>query len=218
MSRESLIPCEICNAYVEFSQYANHLNRCLHTTRIAGFMMQQQRQQLEQQAPEDDEEDEDENESDSRHDQEIAFLSHHLSNNNQISRMTLHDFITDHFSGVRSPPTRNVVWFNITPSSSVSRAAVAAPAPDFWSRVEKGLTQEQFAEISYTTVDKHELAIQSDDICPVCQENLAQTQEVCKLACSHTYCASCIKTWLSKSKKCPVCMIDLEDAFLWGRS
>ena len=45
--------------------------------------------------------------------------------------------------------------------------------------------------------------------CPICQAECKTP--VRKTLCSHSFCDSCISQWLSKSKKCPSCMQDLEE-------
>ena len=53
----------------------------------------------------------------------------------------------------------------------------------------------------------------ADTVCPICQDNVgAQASMRVTRACHHTFCSGCIETWLRSSKKCPVCMLDLEDA------
>ena len=45
--------------------------------------------------------------------------------------------------------------------------------------------------------------------CSICQE---QSRSLCPgrtLICKHTFHISCIETWLSKSKTCPICRLDL---------
>lgn len=43
--------------------------------------------------------------------------------------------------------------------------------------------------------------------CPIC----SQTKMVCrKTNCNHKFCDECLQEWLKESKKCPICMIDLE--------
>ena len=45
--------------------------------------------------------------------------------------------------------------------------------------------------------------------CPICQAECKAP--VRKTLCNHSFCNSCISQWLSKSKKCPSCMQDLEE-------
>ena len=47
------------------------------------------------------------------------------------------------------------------------------------------------------------------ELCPICLDS-TETKKT-QLLCSHIYCRTCISTWLNKSKKCPLCMADLEE-------
>lgn len=61
-------------------------------------------------------------------------------------------------------------------------------------------------------IDKKDL---TDETCTICLEAMSDKEEaIRKLACGHLYCNSCITEWLAKSKKCPVCNIDLEEKYL----
>lgn len=50
------------------------------------------------------------------------------------------------------------------------------------------------------------------NICPICLvSNLDQNEtHIRKTECGHQFCDQCIKTWLSKSKTCPLCRTKLE--------
>lgn len=214
MGDNELLPCEICNAMVPFDSYNDHAARCLRATRIIGFLSRH----IENNDSTDEEE-----ESNHAHEHEIAAMSRHFTRNAQVSRMSLHDFISNHFNGVSSPPTRNIVWFNI---SGINGAGIGSYENNLrlgerMGNVEVGLTEDQMREVSYSSTDAEELVVESDDVCPICQENIvAMTKEgkaACILACGHVYCEACIRQWLSSHKKCPVCMVDLEDAYCWGR-
>lgn len=62
-------------------------------------------------------------------------------------------------------------------------------------------------------IDKDTLDDQT--ICSICIENIKESNNNCRqLICSHKYCDECISKWLSTSKRCPVCNIDLEDKLL----
>ncbi len=216
----SLIPCEICNEMIDFNSYSTHISTCLRRARITGFFIRQQRQILEEESEESD----NEQNSNEQHQRELTTLRSYFNRNSQVSGMTLHDLINDHFAGVNSPPTRSVIWFNIggSPSPSTNGASydVNIRLGDMIGKVEIGLNEEQLKEVSYSSTSVEELNIKEDDICPICQTNMLEILEndkACLLACGHTYCDKCIKTWLTKNKKCPVCMIDLEDAYCWGR-
>lgn len=58
------------------------------------------------------------------------------------------------------------------------------------------------------------LQVDPEEMCAVCQEMFADKnndEKVLKTICSHIYCEGCLTKWLQKSKRCPVCMIDLEE-------
>lgn len=53
------------------------------------------------------------------------------------------------------------------------------------------------------------------DVCPICRETFISLKDeninICTTKkCNHKYCEPCINTWLSKHKKCPICMCELE--------
>jgi hypothetical protein len=52
-----------------------------------------------------------------------------------------------------------------------------------------------------------------DDVCTICLDKMIEKDNECfrKLICGHKYCDGCITQWLAKSKKCPVCNVDLQD-------
>jgi Ring finger domain len=72
-------------------------------------------------------------------------------------------------------------------------------------------------EIGVSNIDNVSKIIDKDTlddqtICPICMENIKESSNICReLICSHKYCDECISKWLSTSKRCPVCNIDIED-------
>lgn len=63
-----------------------------------------------------------------------------------------------------------------------------------------------------TTVSKPvpKESLEDDVSCPICIEKIKDCDGEClELVCSHKYCDKCISKWLKKSKRCPVCNIDL---------
>ena len=48
--------------------------------------------------------------------------------------------------------------------------------------------------------------------CAICQDY--SQSKIRKTMCQHFFCDECISLWLRKSKKCPCCLIDLEDKYL----
>ena len=51
--------------------------------------------------------------------------------------------------------------------------------------------------------------------CAVCADKQSKQSKCRKMICDHPdiFCDNCVTKWLSKSKKCPICMKDLEDIY-----
>lgn len=47
--------------------------------------------------------------------------------------------------------------------------------------------------------------IKDEATCPICIEPIEQGETVSKLACGHTYKPQCIRDWLQKESRCPLC-------------
>lgn len=136
----------------------------------------------------------------------------HVTQNHQIgNNRTLRDFLHDHFN-VETPTLGNSPPRSSTLIVQITRISRIVPNTDFFDNVEVGLTP---AEIEDVTDKTRNIEITDDERCPICQENIKEIIEPLRLLkCSHHFCDGCISTWLSKHKKCPVCAIDLEDAYL----
>lgn len=52
----------------------------------------------------------------------------------------------------------------------------------------------------------------NETMCAICREQFDNIEAPkLKTTCNHVFCEPCISTWLKKSKKCPMCMLDLEE-------
>lgn len=61
------------------------------------------------------------------------------------------------------------------------------------------------AVISKLPTERRKATASEDDVCHVCMEQYKAGKRVAQLPCSHRFCRSCIKPWLSKHHTCPVC-------------
>lgn len=82
---------------------------------------------------------------------------------------------------------------------------------DAMGKVEVGISDiEQVSDQRKFLIGEKESAT-----CPICIEMLIDQKdkkiELRKLKCNHIFCHKCINKWLSISKKCPVCNINLEN-------
>lgn len=72
-------------------------------------------------------------------------------------------------------------------------------------------------EVGVSNIDKVSKIIDKDTlddgtICSICIEDIKKSDNKCReLICAHKYCDECISKWLSTSKRCPVCNVDLDE-------
>ena len=75
--------------------------------------------------------------------------------------------------------------------------------------------QEEITRIAGEMAKKG-LAEQMEDefTCIICQELFIQATT---LACSHSFCDYCLKSWLKKKMTCPICRTDIKGTFVRSR-
>jgi hypothetical protein len=71
--------------------------------------------------------------------------------------------------------------------------------PDIEQQVPE--TQQQVRVITDTQFDKNT----DEATCPICIESFEEDETVSKLSCGHTYKPQCIRDWLKKESRCPLC-------------
>jgi hypothetical protein len=74
-------------------------------------------------------------------------------------------------------------------------------------KVEVGLSDDQVARVTRAIEENT-----AKEACPICLEQDHGVVRVIK--CGHRFCNACIVRWLQTHKKCPCCIVDLEDKFL----
>lgn len=193
---EAWIPCELCDTLIRFRDYAVHIENCG--------------------ADGADDEDED--------DEAVVmpFLvgAAAAANLNIVVRLPSHQQLpNDARDGIdtTSRPPQNVlsVIFN-------GRSRQNAPADrtydTFLSIAEMiGNVEHGMPDIDACIDRLHAdtaSAFTPDTACPVCQEPISALMAggtpVVKLrACDHVFCDACIRTWLERKTRCPICMVDL---------
>jgi hypothetical protein len=81
---------------------------------------------------------------------------------------------------------------------------------------QKQLAQQEDITRKAEEMAKNVLVEQMEDefTCIICHELFI---EATTLACSHSYCNYCLKSWLKKKKSCPICRTDIEGTFVRSR-
>ena len=49
--------------------------------------------------------------------------------------------------------------------------------------------------------------------CVICHEDFQLDDEICRLACCHTFHAACVSRWLAIKASCPLCNGDVRKAW-----
>jgi len=74
-------------------------------------------------------------------------------------------------------------------------------------KVSRGFTKHQIDSIPIERFVQ--TSPSSQKTCPVCHDDFQNNEKVKKLNCNHSYHTNCIDPWLSKEKRCPLCMTDI---------
>jgi Ring finger domain len=201
MSRTTLLPCEFCGALVSPQLYTQHAYRCQMITRR-------------------------ENESydeDMYHDEESEdsiLLRSYITRDHQVHGTNMRDFLCVHGS---SPPISSN-------GSSLSGTSPSYFVRGMENRQNNNIEQHnsilsETSTIPYVSISDVAVhitgttqlpssAIESHEVCPICQQELYEvlenkTDTVRRfMKCLHCFCHRCISTWIvdKQRRTCPVCM------------
>lgn len=131
-------------------------------------------------------------------------VADHITRSNQVPGGALRMFLQEHFNA-RTSPSRPMIFFRIS-AAMTGRLDIGEFLNDV---VEVGLNQDEIDRVSNVLEEP------GDAMCPICQECFKDSKNTGRvLACGHVFCDACICMWLSKHKKCPLCLVDLEDKYL----
>lgn len=193
---DEFIPCEICEEMIRFSDFQEHLRTCSRYDEFPMLIPFIALRLNNESLDEDIDYDELDNFS----------VFARITRQNQLSPGTnLRNFMETHFRPLRSSHS--------TPSSSVRTST-----PHI-SEYEQNLQMAERigkVEIGVKDINKISKIINNDVlskdecICPICRDDLNKEKTIRILRCKHKYCDECIAHWLSKHKKCPVCLYEYE--------
>lgn len=162
-------------------------------------------------------EEEEHEEEEEEHEDENDFydLSKYVNSNRQLSRgLNLRTFLEEHFNVVSrrsSPSNVSILMTRIRDEERVSINTPRASMYEYYAElenVERGIVNIDLVSTCLLLEDHFK-----DDICPICQGAFSENESGLyrKLKCTHLYCDECIGIWLSKSKRCPVCKLFLDE-------
>lgn len=181
-SEDTLIPCEFCNEMIRFNDYENHTRMCsIQSTMLSSDYIIYR----------------DEETMDVYRINIAPALM--AFQNMGIEGSNAGEAAIDPHSMVLLPQIIPSVPALITPSDTHAFNILLS---DMIGTVEVGIPD--IDQVLYKQTDF------ADDVCPICQDSIVEVDHV-KTLCKHSYCAACIRQWLSRHTTCPVCNQDQRD-------
>lgn len=186
-SDSDLVPCELCNCLVQFSDYEQHVQTCVATTRPFMLIYRENNDVYEinitpviqalqelpsRQDAEHETENEDRNEDDYRPTRSV-----HTS---LVVIPRVPNF------SVQDDNESNYRYYELI-SNLIGKVKVSLSNPEVY--IEK-------------------IKANVDDRCPICQDTIIQDQAVETKLCNHKYCKCCILKWFEENVRCPICNCD----------
>ncbi len=204
----NFITCEICEAPIEALSYQRHLTHCISNRLFhINFVIDERLEVVEppdtepQEGEQQDHEDAPEPYDFER--QRFVELNNRVINN--VGRRLVEDAFGNFFQGgtvIFVPLGEN--RFNVEGDYEYNLQLA-----ERIGRVDIGIANlDEISEYVPKPFDERK----DDDICPICRDNIGGEEGLArKMLCGHEFCDVCISEWLSKHKRCPICIKDLEE-------
>ena len=233
---ENLIPCEICNELINFEDYQNHVEMCSRPTPsmiplplppnfdlrnfpILSFMNNEGGSSTHEENP--DPPENLENSINQINNDPIArsLFSMFVGNLNNIApqnesneeedndAMSIDEDEDEEAESVNNNSAPNIPvppqqLFNMFESL----LGPLPPPPPETNDYETLLNLEDHT-VGVSNIDNVSQFLFEEINCPICSQTKMVSR---KTSCNHKFCDECLQEWLKESKKCPICMIDLE--------
>ena len=239
MADMTLIPCDVCREMIRFDEYEQHSLSCANVYMASapilasffplmahGFadlerramnaqVAQAQRSRAQHQENDEDEDEEDEeiDEEENEEEEEVAngttaATQAQMSQLAQISQifmtMTLGARMSLPMSLSMSRDDEHA--FDEMVSELLGNVEVGIEDIDAISSVQDKCPPQQ-SKPSKSSSESCE----PSESCAICQETIVYPRRTLN-KCKHSFCGGCIETWLTRSKKCPLCMTHLDEA------
>lgn len=185
---DDLIPCEFCGESIRFNEYHSHINQ---THRRDNLVI-------------------------AYDDEDLGIVNISIGHlQNLMMQMAIN------MRGNEDAENTRIERNRLGISPEITYAFIAYDQPE-----EIEMNDYEFNMFVANTVGKVEIGVTNiedvitdvdkahDDICTICQTPFSELEKevrIVKTLCKHYFCRDCIITWLAKHKRCPVCMVDLEE-------
>ena len=215
---EDLIPCEICSELISFDDYQQHITRCsipilnFRTNDMANNESESIIQGISQI-----------NEDPIARSLFSVFIGelnshippppHPFQNANSANNPPLHlddsNDSDDDLPNLNSNPNQLLHMFESLLSKHFEQGGGGLnvlgniPEPNNYEEL---LNLENHV-VGISDIDSVSQFLVEEICCPVCSETKMGSRTT---SCNHNFCDDCLREWLKESKKCPICMVDLE--------
>lgn len=208
MEDDTLIPCEVCDVYIPFSQYQEHSRSCYPFSQpqifpfalpLVSFPIPNANSNSNQDENQNQDEDENENQDDNEEgfdnmDQQ-SFTNFMNLVNNPVSNL---DQIRNAFNDLVRNGGQGFLNNNFGSGNQFQ---------DFLDLEDVEVPTKDIDKVAPLVKTGEEIP---DDLdCVICQDIVSQDAR--KTLCKHYFCSACLEKWLGTSKRCPTCNLDLED-------
>lgn len=190
---DDLIPCEFCQESVSFVEYESHINQHINQQQQVHEIDRHDNVNLQQQV----------NGIVIRDDDGLVGLHFDANMLNRIQAEQTHPTLSQLVFTLIAYETPEFVDMNDYEFNTLLAERIGV--------VEVGVTDINRVILNVTEEERNQL---KESVCAICQESfdsISEEIDISKTTCNHIYCQPCISRWLAINKKCPVCMIDLEE-------
>jgi len=213
------IPCEICDQLIPIEDYQSHLSTCI-TNRLfhIDFVIDDRERRVFTHNDDTPEEEEDIVTEDEEHEPEEDHRRNFSLNNQVVSGRNLNGFLRQYLSGHGNMA---IVFSSAGLASSNELRMREIDLNDYELNLEIARRMGGNVKVGLKDIDAVSIYVpkpiderNEEDICPICRDVLGGEEGLAReLLCHHIFCDTCISTWLQSSKKCPLCICDLEEAY-----
>jgi len=131
---------------------------------------------------------------------------------NYFNITNLREYVNDELIVFNNYYKKETITFYTSSSAKITMCALTEHVtPIFPLTSLFNLTHSIQAIMNINEKNKSELD-ETNDMCPICYEDMTDIEHLSETGCNHVFCDNCIKMWLKQHNTCPFCrMVIVED-------
>ena len=188
-NNSNLIPCEICNNFIEFDEYNSHISRCgIYSNMV--FLSRNLLRTV--------------NSRINQTEQNTTSQAVNITTSPAVNFIPIQN---GSISQENSNNTRDR-FLSILRNINLSNLATLNVENNI------GNTYEELSQLDNNNQtdgcnileNSEKVNIENEEDCVICYDKF---KEMNKLKCGHLFCYECLDEWLKDNKKCPICLMEL---------